>query len=153
MALNPRQEKFAIAFALSGNCTKAALAAGYSKTNAHRTGSWLKKHPEVIARVKVELERFRDEQHAIMVRETSSAVQTLVDLMTGKKKGTMVQLGAANSILDRAGLPAIRREEKTGRDGAELSLPPVVEIRLVEPGQKQPPQVDAEPASGKVPLC
>jgi phage terminase small subunit len=51
MALNDRQEAFALAYALSGNATEAALKVGYSAQTAYSQGCRLLKHVEVRAKI------------------------------------------------------------------------------------------------------
>ncbi len=146
--MSARQEKFAILYALYGDGTKAAKEAGYSARSAGRQALDLLQNPRISARIKEELKKFRDKQQEILVRETASAVKTLVALMTGEKRGSMVQLGAANSILDRGGLPVIKREERSGIDGQSLPSPTTITVEFVRPSEK--PVVDAEPERGKL---
>ncbi len=120
--LNPRQEKFAIVFALTGHGTNSAIAAGYSPKNAHRTASDLQKNPEVRARIKQELERYRDEQHEMVMRKLGVAVDTLFKMATGEIRGSMAQLGAANSLLDRGGIPVVKHDEHTGPEGGPIQV-------------------------------
>lgn len=129
--LNPRQLKFALHFASLGDATRAAKLAGYSEKRAAVTGCELSKKPEVLACVDAELETIRKAQLRMIVRHTETAINRLLREVTEGKSGSMAAVQAANSILDRAGIPVQSRQEISGPSGK-----PVVQVGvLVVPSQ------------------
>ncbi len=124
--LNPNQRKFALHFALLGDATQAAKLAGYSAKRAAVTGCELSKKPEVLALVDAELEEIRKAQLRVIVRHTKTAINRLVREVTEGKPGSMAAVQAANSILDRAGIPVQTRQEISGPDGGPVGLGIVV---------------------------
>ena len=123
---NPRHRLFALSYARTGIIQQAAIEAGYSPKSACRQGLQLLQKPEVLALVDAELEEIRKAQLRVIVRHTKTAINRLVREVTEGKPGSMAAVQAANSILDRAGIPVQTRQEISGPDGGHVGLGIVV---------------------------
>ena len=116
--LTPKQEAFAIAYVNNGgNRKQAAIAAGYHSKRADQSAYQALSSPVVQAAIKKEAEDLLNANVGI-------AAKVLVELATTSKSDS-VRLQAAQSLLDRGGLPFVRQTEhkhtlEDNRTDAEL---------------------------------
>lgn len=104
MALNVRQEKFAVEYARTGNATQAAKNAGYSQKTAYAQGSMLLKNLEVLARKDQEYQAMLSESREKLSRMVMDALSALHDTLKNAPPGSMARVQAANVILEKSGL-------------------------------------------------
>ncbi|WP_020007395.1 terminase small subunit [Salinicoccus albus] len=109
--LTDRQKKFAWEYWQSGNRTKAAAAAGYSKKTAHSQGSRLLKNVEIQELVK----EFKEESEASLrqqfSRDAVEARKIMFNIMENDEAPEHVRLSAAKDFMDRAGFKPIDKQE------------------------------------------
>ena len=101
--MTEKQDKFIEAYVLTGNATKAAIAAGYSAKTAKIKGSQLKSQ--------LQSEIQKEVQKAISDKIPAS-LKWLTDLAENAESES-VRLGAIKDILDRAGLTPVDKVETT----------------------------------------
>lgn len=102
-----QQQAFAEAYVLgSGNATQAAVAAGYSAVSARQTASRLLATPHVQEAIR------RAQAHVLRNRLASKALGVLEKILDDDGAPAGVRVDAAKTILDRAGLPAVRAAEQ-----------------------------------------
>jgi phage terminase small subunit len=107
-AIIEQQQAFAEAYVLgNGNATKAAIAAGYSAISARQTASRLLHTPHVQDAIR------RAQAHALKGRLASKALGVLEKILDDDNAPAGVRVDAAKTVLDRAGLGAIRILEST----------------------------------------
>jgi len=110
--LNEQQQKFVLAYSSNGgNATAAAKTAGYSAATAGVQGGQLLRKPHVLRAV-------QDAQRDALRTCGTAAIETLRGLMR-HSKSERIRLGAAVSILDRAGLTAKAAEEANAAQRAK----------------------------------
>ena len=98
---NDKHRKFIDTYVLSGNATQSAIEAGYSANAAKQTGYKLKSlYEDAIA------ERVRTILPQIIYENLG-----IVQALAREGQSESVRLGAANSLLDRAGLKPVERIE------------------------------------------
>ena len=104
--MTEKQDKFIETYVLTGNATKAAVAAGYSEKTAKVKGSQLK------AQFQGEIHK---ETQRIIADKVPSSIKWLTELAEGAESES-VRLGAIKDILDRAGLKPVDKIETTNID-------------------------------------
>ena len=104
--MTEKQDKFIETYVLTGNATKAAIAAGYSEKTATIKGSQLK------SQLHSEIQR---EVQKIIADKIPASLKWLTDLAE-KAESESVRLGAIKDILDRAGLKPVDKVETTNID-------------------------------------
>ena len=98
-----QQRAFAEAYVLgSGNATQAAISAGYSPVSARQTASRLLHTPHVQDAIR------RAQAHALKGRLASKALGVLEKILDDDDAPAGVRVDAAKTVLDRAGLSAVR---------------------------------------------
>ena len=104
--MTEKQDKFIETYVLTGNATKAAIAAGYSEKTAKSKGYQLKNqlHPEI-----------QKEVQKVIADKIPARLMWLTDLAE-KAESESVRLGAIKDILDRAGLKPVDKVETTNID-------------------------------------
>jgi uncharacterized protein with NRDE domain len=102
-----KRRQFAQHYAMSGNATAAARAAGVSAASAHSMGyRWLRNR-EVRAMLREELDT--------QIRDLAPlAITTLRRLLVDEDTPPSVRLAAARDALDRVGFVPPKREEREG---------------------------------------
>jgi phage terminase small subunit len=104
--LTEKQRLFAIAYVNNGgNRAKAAISAGYHAKRANQSGYQALTSPVVQAAI-------RKEAEDLLNSNVGLAAKVLVELATTSKSDS-VRLQAAQSLLDRGGLPFVRQTEHT----------------------------------------
>ena len=111
--LSPRQEKFALEYARTGNASNAGRVAGYSLSGAAQQGYVLLRNPNVLARVSELQAEWHAEQIAAIRDHVAPAIQTLAEIAAGQAdaKGAQARVLAACALLDRAGFQPIQKVE------------------------------------------
>lgn len=110
-----QQQAFAEAYVLGhGNATQAAIDAGYSPVSARQTASRLLHTPHVQDAIR------SAQAHALRGRLASKALGVLEKVLDDDAAPAGVRVDAAKTILDRAGLSAVRTPE-IEHDDAPLS--------------------------------
>ena len=104
--MTEKQDKFIETYVLTGNATKAAIAAGYSEKTATIKGSQLK------SQLHSEIQR---EVQKIIADKIPASLKWLTDLAESAESES-VRLGAIKDILDRAGLKPVDKVETTNID-------------------------------------
>ena len=104
--MTEKQDRFIETYVLTGNATKAAVAAGYSEKTAKVKGSQLK------AQFQNEIHK---ETQRIIADKVPSSIKWLTELAEGVESES-VRLGAIKDILDRAGLKPVDKIETTNID-------------------------------------
>ena len=104
--MTEKQDKFIETYVLTGNATKAAIAAGYSEKTATIKGSQLKSqlHSEI-----------QKEVQKMIADKIPASLKWLTDLAESAESES-VRLGAIKDILDRAGLKPVDKVETTNID-------------------------------------
>lgn len=98
-----QQQAFAEAYVLGhGNATKAAIEAGYSPASARQTASRLLHTPHVQEAIR------RAQAHVLRGRLASKALGVLEKILDDDSAPAGVRVDAAKTVLDRAGLSAVR---------------------------------------------
>lgn len=87
--LTSKQQKFADEYIESGNATKAAVAAGYSKRTAYSIGPENLKKPEVKSYIQQKMKEIEDNK----IMSAKEAVQLLTRIARGEEKETVVVSG------------------------------------------------------------
>jgi phage terminase small subunit len=106
-----QQQAFAEAYVMgNGNATQAAIAAGYSPVSARQTASRLLHTPHVQNAIR------HAQAHALKGRLASKALGVLEKILDDDNAPAGVRVDAAKTVLDRAGLGAIRITESIGED-------------------------------------
>lgn len=115
--LERRREQFVLAYAVTGNATAAAVAAGYSPRSAKEQGVRMMADATVGARAREAREAYLADQQAAFDRQTASirsaadqAILALEEILKGAKS-EMARVQACVAILDRAGHKPIERVE------------------------------------------
>jgi len=104
--MTEKQDKFIETYVLTGNATKAAIAAGYSEKTATIKGSQLK------SQLHSEIQR---EVQKMIADKIPASLKWLTDLAESAESES-VRLGAIKDILDRAGLKPVDKVETTNID-------------------------------------
>lgn len=94
MALTLKQQKFADEFLISGNATKAAINAGYSRKTAGSMGGENLKKPEIISYI----EKRRKEIESAKVAKQKEIFEYLSAVMRGEVSDVAVVEGVAVSV-------------------------------------------------------
>jgi len=104
--MTEKQDKFIETYVLTGNATKAAIAAGYSEKTAKSKGYQLKNqlYPEI-----------QKEVQKAIADKIPASLMWLTDLAENAESES-VRLGAIKDILDRAGLKPVDKVETTNID-------------------------------------
>ena len=98
-----QQQAFAEAYVLGhGNATQAAVEAGYSPVSARQTASRLLHTPHVQEAIR------RAQAHVLRGRLASKALGVLEKILDDDDAPAGVRVDAAKTVLDRAGLSAVR---------------------------------------------
>lgn len=116
-----KRRAFARHFALHGNATAAAKAAGVPTSSAHSVGyKWLR-HAAVVSLIREELD-------ALMRELSPIAISVLRRIMEDEKVSSATRLAAARDVMDRLGwVPPKRSELKV-----ELRNKPLTEMTREE---------------------
>lgn len=118
-----QQQAFAAAYvAGNGNATQAAIDAGYSPVSARQTASRLLHTPHVQDAIR------REQNKTLRTRLATRALAVLEKVMEDDAAPMGVRVDAAKTILDRAGLPALRTP---GQD-EDLAQAPLTEMSLAQ---------------------
>ncbi|MGC9129134.1 MAG: terminase small subunit [Acidithiobacillus sp.] len=117
--LTPRQERFAVEYARTGNASEAARSAGYSARSAGQQGWMLLKNPQILARVSTEQAAMVAEQRARLSALANAALDSLAATLDEASPGSMARVKACELILDRAGHKPV---ERVSADVATVSL-------------------------------
>lgn len=88
--LNPRQERFVLAYLACLNATQAAIEAGYSQRTAQRIGSENLYKPLIAAEIERQMEKLR-KRHTITA---DYVIETIVDTIERARKGERVPANA-----------------------------------------------------------
>ncbi len=153
MPLNIRQERFALAYAHSGNAGQAATEAGYSAKTADRIGSRLLNNVEIRARVETEKARILEQldarlmermeiQRRRFIEESDLALDALHGTMKEAQPNSPARVMAAIAILDRAGHSVAQKIEANVTNHDVLAEIP--------DDKRQDALVEAAIATGKV---
>jgi len=97
--LTARQARFAFEYALCGNATKAAMAAGYSARSAHDTGSHLLKNPDVSRAVSAHQRKFQQETLEQFLALRPLAVDRLRGILSSSDASEPAVLAACREVL------------------------------------------------------
>lgn len=84
--MTAREMKFIEEYVISGNATRAAIAAGYSARCANRQGYKLLRRPQICAEIKLRLEKISDAKLA----ETQEVMEYLTRVLRGEEKTVVV---------------------------------------------------------------
>ena len=104
--MTEKQDKFIETYVLTGNATKAAIAAGYSEKTAKVKGAQLKS--QLYSEIQKETQK-------IIADKIPASLNWLTELAE-KAESESVRLGAIKDILDRAGLKPVDIVETTTID-------------------------------------
>ena len=116
IALLDQQRLFAEAYVLGhGNATQAAIEAGYSPVSARQTASRLLHTPHVQDAIR------RAQAHALRGRLASKALGVLEKILDDENAPAGVRGDAAKTVLDRAGMGAIRTPDHAVDNDKPLS--------------------------------
>ncbi len=142
-----RREQFILAYAVTGNATAAAVAAGYSPKTAKTQGSFLLTNPEFAIRARDARETHLADQQAAFERQTallrSAGDQAILTLqnVAANARSEMARVQAAVAILDRAGHKPIEKVDSTNHHTFAPPDPDEVDARidkLFGPGRTLP---------------
>lgn len=129
IALLDQQQLFAQAYVLGhGNATQAAIEAGYSPVSARQTASRLLHTPHVQDAIR------RAQAHTLKGRLASKALGVLEKILDDDNAPAGVRLDAAKTILDRAGLSAVRVPDAVDHDDKPLEQMTTAELEAVARG-------------------
>ncbi len=119
------QQRFAVEYVTNGgNATSAAKVAGYSAKTAGQMGFKLMGNPHV-------QDAIRDEQRRLLNGDMATkALGVLRSIMENEDAPAGARVDAAKTVLDRAGLVAIRTSQDDQPD-APLTQLPVEQLRKV----------------------
>lgn len=116
IALLDQQRLFAESYVAGwGNATQAAIAAGYSPVSARQTASRLLHAPHVQDAIR------RAQAHALKGRLASKALGVLEKILDDETAPAGVRVDAAKTVLDRAGMGAIRTPDHAVENDKPLS--------------------------------
>ena len=104
--MTEKQDRFIETYVLTGNATKAAIAAGYSEKTAKSKGYQLKNQLQ---------SEIQKEVHKAIADKIPSSLMWLTELAE-KAESESVRLGAIKDLLDRAGLKPVDKVETTTID-------------------------------------
>jgi phage terminase small subunit len=122
IAMVDQQRLFVEAYVLGhGNATKAAIDAGYSPASARQTASRLLHAPHVQEAIR------RAQAHGLKGRMATKALGVLEKILDDESAPAGVRVDAAKTVLDRAGMGAIRTP-----DHAVENDKPVAEMTVAE---------------------
>lgn len=112
-ALSPRQERFALEYARTGNASNAARVAGYGTSGAGVQGHHLLKNANVLARVTELQAEWHATQVAAIRDHVGPAIETLAEISRGEApaSGAQARVLASCALLDRAGFQPIQKVE------------------------------------------
>lgn len=122
--MNIRREKFVREYLRTGNATKSAQAAGYSKRTAYSQGERLLRNAEI--KQAVETARKRAEEKG------------LVDLIEAKRVLSRIIRSKLSEYLDANGKPNLSKLKKSEQEIMELAIEPTTygtrrKIKLRDP--------------------
>lgn len=125
-AIIDQQQAFAEAYVLGrGNATQAAIDAGYSAISARQTASRLLHTPHVQNAIR------RAQAHALKGRLASKALGVLERILDDESAPAGVRVDAAKTVLDRAGMGAIRTIDHAGEYEKPQSEMTIAELDTV----------------------
>lgn len=145
-----RRELFVAAYATTGNATAAAIAAGFSESNAATQGDRLMHEAETGLRARKAREQhvhatqdaFRRQQQALR-DAADGAIKALIEIAEmPPRAGAQARVLAAVAILDRAGHKPVERIEQqiawadVSRELAGVDVRAVLEGALAEISQR-----------------
>lgn len=96
-----KQDKFIDSYCLTGNATKAAEMAGYSKTSAKQQGHTLKN--QFAGEIGERMKR--------MIQDCVPGALAQINDLAGTAESEGVRLNACRDILDRAGFKPVDKQE------------------------------------------
>ena len=96
-----KQDKFIDSYCLTGNATKAAEMAGYSKTSAKQQGHTLKN--QFAGEIGERMKR--------MIQDCVPGALAQINDLAGTAESEGVRLNACKDILDRAGFKPVDKQE------------------------------------------
>lgn len=106
-----QQKAFAEAYVLGhGNATQAAIEAGYAPASARQTASRLLHTPHVQEAIR------HAQAYVLRGKLASKALGVLEKILDDETAPAGVRVDAAKTVLDRAGLPAMRVPESVDDD-------------------------------------
>lgn len=118
-----QQRAFAEAYVLGhGNATQAAIEAGYAPVSARQTASRLLHTPHVQDAIR------HAQAHVLRGRLASKALGVLEKILDDDSAPAGVRVDAAKTVLDRAGLSAMRAPEAVSEDDLPLEGMTVVQL-------------------------
>jgi phage terminase small subunit len=131
-----QQHAFAVAYVMgNGNATQAAIDAGYSPVSARQTASRLLHTSRVQDAIR------REQNKSLRTRLATRALAVLEKVMEDDAAPMGVRVDAAKTILDRAGLPAVRVAE------------PIESLESMSLGEMSLPQLESFIRAGQLRLA
>lgn len=133
------QHRFAVEFVTNGgNATSAAKVAGYSAKTAGQMGFKLLGNPHVQDAIRAEQRRLLHGDLA------TKALGVLKSIMENEEAPAGARVDAAKTVLDRAGLVAVRTAQEDQAD-TPLAQMPVEQLRkIIAAGEDRISQLQAE---------
>lgn len=86
--MTPRQQKFCDEYLISGNATKAAIKAGYSRKTAKQTGSENLSKPDLRAYIDEQLAKI----HSAKIADAEEVMKYLTSVMRGEHTEQVLKL-------------------------------------------------------------
>ena len=114
--LTPKQEKFCIEYAASGNATQAAIKAGYSNKTAYSIGQENLKKPEIIARI----QEIGKRETKARIMSVDRRQERLTELAENSIDGNVV-VRAIETLNKMDGI-YIQKQEISGKDGGAITF-------------------------------
>lgn len=97
--MSPKQEKFCLEYARTGNATQAAQAAGYSKRSAGRIGGENLKKLEIQKR----LQELLSEVKTVKIADVQKCQELLTEIAMDKKQKGSTRVQALTTLLKAQG--------------------------------------------------
>ncbi|MGH9427031.1 MAG: terminase small subunit, partial [Terriglobia bacterium] len=110
--MSNKQAAFVVAYVSNGgNATQAAREAGFSEKSARQIGGCLARKPHVQKAIEAEQRR------TLQGRLASRALRVLEDIMNDTSAPAGARVDAAKTVLDRAGMVALREPAQDPYEG------------------------------------
>lgn len=109
--LTAKQQKFVDSYVESGNATKAALSAGYSKKTAYQMGAENLKKPQIKATIKAHMARLEDAK----IAKADEVLRYLTEVLRGEAVETIV-LATGDGAATVVNPPSIKARLAAGKE-------------------------------------
>jgi phage terminase small subunit len=122
--INPLEERFALAYLVTGSATEAARRAGLKGAHAHKSGWKMLHRPHVAAFIEAEraasIERTRIDVDRVKREFARIAFVDIADLIEWDEDGFVLKPSAAISPDDRAAIESLK--VKPGKNGLKATI-------------------------------